>query len=282
MPRLLLINPNTTESVTHRLTEVAERLAPPGGRVTAATARFGAAYISSETGMVLAAHAALNAWALDRAAHAADPPAAILIGCFGDPGLVALSDIAMSPVVGLAEASMREAVLRGRMAIVTGGAAWAPMLRRLAFSIGLQHALAEVVAVSATGAELAADPAMAREALRDACRTVLARYPDVTSIVIGGAALAGVAADLQAEIRVPLVDSVSCGVAAAWAAAVRSRASGTMSAADEHQASGGGADAAAGGTAAEDSSARPRWSPGLLDPQADAVLTNLLNRRAVV
>jgi allantoin racemase len=219
MPRLLLINPNTTLSVTRSLAQVAEFLAPAAGRVTARTARFGAAYISSEVGVVLAAHAALDAYAID-AAEAREVPDAILIGCFGDPGLAALAELAPCPVVGLAEAAMRSAVLRGRFAIVTGGAAWAPMLRRLAFSIGLQPALADIVTVQATGAELAADPARARGLLLGACRTVLARAPDVASIVVGGAALAGVAADLQPEVDVPLLDSVRSGVQAAWDAAV--------------------------------------------------------------
>lgn len=260
MARLLLINPNTTSSVTTSLTHVAQTLAPPGGVVSARSARFGAAYISSETAVVLAAHAVLDAFALDAADHG-DAPDAVLIGCFGDPGLAALTDLAPCPVVGLAEAAMRDAVLHGRFAIVTGGVAWAPMLRRLAFSIGLQPALADIVTVHATGAELAADPVRARELLRDACRTALARSPDVASIVVGGAALAGVAAELQPDIDVPLLDSVRCGVQAAWSAATLRR---------EPRAPWPSVEPA--------DDAVPRWTAPSTDLQ---VLTRLLNRNRV-
>jgi allantoin racemase len=258
MHRLLLINPNTTPSVTHTLEGVATALAPPGGVVSSRTARFGAAYISSEVGMAIAAHAVLDAYAVD-AAESPQAPGAVLIGCFGDPSLAALGDVAPCPVVGLAEAAMRAAVLRGRFAVVTGGAAWAPMLRRLAFSIGLQPALADVVTVAATGAELAADPALAREQLLEACRTALARGPDVASIVVGGAALAGVAADLQSHVGVPLLDSVRCGVEAAWAAAASHRPAGTA-------------------TTMPPAAAMKTWTP---HPAGVDVLTDWLNRRAV-
>src|SRR4029077_4783688 len=135
--------------------------------VESITARFGAAYIASEASYVVAAHAALDAGREHCDAHGR--PDAIIVGCFGDPGVFALREALELPVIGLAEAGRREAPRHGRFAIVTGGApggfarapggaGGGPMLVRLARALELADRLATVEIVTATGAELAADP----------------------------------------------------------------------------------------------------------------------------
>lgn len=213
MSLLLLINPNTSEAVTRQLAQAAAPLTPVGGQVLTRTARFGLRYISSEYGLALASHAVLDAY--DTALSEGASPNVVLLGCFGDPGLLALRERARVPVCALAEASMREAAARGRYAIVTGGAAWVPMLRRLAWSLDLLDPLAGIVSVEPTGAELAAAPEMAGRVLRQACQQAAA-LPGVTSIIVGGAALAGWATRLQPEFALPLLDSVDCGLRSAW------------------------------------------------------------------
>lgn len=218
MTRLLLINPNTTEAVTAQLRTRAAGVAPVGSLLHARTAPFGAAYISDEPGAAIAAHAGLDAYA--RYVREAGHPDAVLIGCFGDPGLEALRAVAEGAVHGLAEASMTLAAERGRFAIVTGGVHWPAMLRRLVGSLGLESALAGIVAVERTGGELAADPASAIEHLRQACETALARHrPD--SLVLGGAALTAFAPALAAALPLPLIDSVGASVEVAWRSAAR-------------------------------------------------------------
>ncbi len=205
MPRVLLLNPNMTAAVTRAMAgPVAARLGP-GVDLVQATARFGAAYISSETAYAVAGHAALDAWAAsDRRFDA------VLVGCFGDPGVFALRELAGVPVLALAEASMRAAARHGRFAIVTGGVRWKPMLERLAAAIGLADALAGIVLVAPTGAQLAADPEMADRVIADACRDATA-LPGVASVIVGGAALVGIAARIQPRVPVPLIDSVVAG-----------------------------------------------------------------------
>ncbi|GAP39006.1 aspartate/glutamate racemase family protein [Piscinibacter sakaiensis] len=219
MPTLLLINPNTSASVTALMAAQARRLLPPGAAVTAVTAEFGAPYLSSEAAVAVAGHATLQAYARHVAAHGA--PDAVLIGCFGDPGLLALRELAPMPVTGLAEAAMRAAAARGRYGIVTGGAAWAPMLRRLAWSLGLLEPLGALVTVERSGAELLADPPAAHALLADASRQALADAgpPGLASLVLGGAALSGMEAAIAPGLPVPMLDSVACGLQAAWALA---------------------------------------------------------------
>lgn len=207
--RLLVINPNTSVSVTERLREhVAAEL---GADVTLqmATAPFGARYIADEASFVVAGHATLAAYASHCEAHG--EPDAVLLGCFGDPGVWAVREAAQRPVVGLAEAAMIEAASHGRFAIVTGGAAWGPMLRRLARSLDLNGALADVHIVEPTGAQLAADPEMALQVLGAACRRAAS---GAHAVILGGAGLAGMAAVLAPSLDVPLIDSVSAGARA--------------------------------------------------------------------
>ena len=237
MTRLLIINPNTSASVSARLAEMAQATLPAGAAVEVVTARFGAPYISSEAAVAVAAHAALQACADHVARHGR--PGAVLVGCFGDPGLLALRELAGVPVTGLAEAAMQAASAQGPYAIVTGGAAWAPMLERLAASLGLARNLTGIVTVEKTGAELAADPAAAQTLLLEACRQALRGDPDgrrPRSLVLGGAALAGMGDALAPRLEVALLDSVRCGLLAAWALAQSGSPSGgagsTMAAID--------------------------------------------------
>ena len=219
--KLLVVNPNTTEAVTALLLRHVRAAAGDGVDVDAVTAGFGASYIADEASFAIAGHAVLDAWATYRAGHAGEPaPAAALVGCFGDPGCTALRELSGAPVVGLAEAAMREAAGHGRFAIVTGGAAWAPMLARLARGLGLDSALAGIHTVAPSGAQLAADPAGAKALLSAAC---IEAARNARCVILGGAALAGWAAEIAPRLGVPLVCSVEAGARAAVAAARASR-----------------------------------------------------------
>jgi len=214
---LLIINPNTSLAMTETLHRHVGATVGTGVTVRTATARFGASYIASETGFAVAGHATLDAYAVHCAEHA--EPDAVLIGCFGDPGLCALREMTSRPVIGLAEAAMREAARHGRFAIVTGGAAWKPMLARLAGALGYTDSLAAIHVVAPSGAQLAADPAAAVALLGGVCREAEA---GVDCVILGGAGLAGMAAAIAPALHVPLIDSVTAGARGAVEAAAAS------------------------------------------------------------
>ena len=209
MRRLLVINPNTSASISALLDQHARALAGPQVQVQTVTARFGAPYIACESSYAVASHAVLDAWAAAQSGGAEFD--AILIGCFGDPGLFALRDIDAVPVTGLAEAAFIEAAKLGPFAIVTGGARWKPMLERLALSLGFGKLLAGIHTVEQSGAELARDPVAAQQILTQCCIEAATRF-GAKSIILGGAGLAGMAAQIQPKVGLPLIDSVSAGV----------------------------------------------------------------------
>lgn len=198
--RCLVINPNTTAAVTEKVV-AACRQAQPALQWQGATARFGAAYIADEVSYAIAGHAALDAQAALHAGHDA-----VLLACFGDPGLLALRERARVPVIGLAQSSFEAAARRGRFAVVTGGHAWAPMLDRFARAHRLDANLVGIHTIDWTGAQIAADPDGAQGALLAAAR--LGIDGGAQSILLGGAALTGLAPSLQPRLLVPVLDNV--------------------------------------------------------------------------
>ena len=225
MARILLVNPNTSRWVTTRLANHLrgcwQSADPPD--LIAVTARFGTAWIASEAGFTVAGHATVDAvmraWDEALSSVEGDTPApfdATLVGCFGDPGLHALRTILPTPVIGLADAALHEAATRGRFAIVTGGAAWKPMLARIVRESGHGDLLSRIVVIERSGGRLAADPNEAQRLLTDACRDAIG--DDSDAVILGGAGLAGFGDLLAPAFPVPIIDSVSAAARAVLAA----------------------------------------------------------------
>ena len=212
--RLLVVNPNTTESVTGLVADLGRRLAEPGAEIRAVTGRFGARYISSRSAAAIAGHAALELLATH--VEGCD---AVYLACFGDPGLFALKELSPVPVIGMAEASCHLAATFGRQfSIVTGGARWGPMLEEFIAAIGLSASLASVRTVAPTGAEIAADPDRALASLAGQARAC-AEEDGAEVVILGGAALGGLASRIDEDVPVPVLCSVEAGFRAAFAAA---------------------------------------------------------------
>jgi Asp/Glu/hydantoin racemase len=213
MRRILLINANTSSEITDRLVGMGNAIAPEGVRFVGATARFGARYIASRAASAIGAHAALDCYA----EHGAGADA-VLLGCFGDPGLDALKEVAPVPVLGLAEVAAQAALaIAPRFGVVTGGAAWGPMLQEFFAGRGQAAALAGVRTVAPTGGEMARDPEGAAALLAAACRAC-AEQDGAGVVILGGAGLAGFAARIAHRVPVPVVCSVEAGLSGAIAA----------------------------------------------------------------
>jgi allantoin racemase len=215
MQRILIINPNTTASVTDKVLACC-RLAHPAFQWEGVTGRIGAAYIATEGAYALAAHAALDAYASASASSIAQHGTghdAVLLACFGDPGLLALREVSAVPVAGLAQASFVAAARHGRFAVVTGGKAWGPMLERFARMHQLDESLAGVFTVELNGAQIAQAPQRAIDSLVVACEQGL--KAGAQCILLGGAALTGLATTLQSRLGMPVLDNVLLGAQAA-------------------------------------------------------------------
>jgi Asp/Glu/hydantoin racemase len=85
------------------------------------------------------------------------------------------------------------------------------MLERLALTLGFAPQLAGIHTVTQSGAELARDRKAAHAILLAACSDAAERF-GAKSIILGGAGLAGMAADIATALQTPVIDSVQAGV----------------------------------------------------------------------
>lgn len=212
--RVLLINPNTTAAMTAAMVRQIEARCGDAVEVQGVTAGFGVPVIASRVSYVIGAYAALDAW--KQAGPNAD---AVILGCFGDPGLEALRGSAGGvPVIGLAEACFDAAAEAGRrFAVLTVGPAWKPMLEERLRPHPAAPLCLEVRALDGTGLDVARQPDRLIAAL-DAAAGALAAAGAET-VVLGGAALA----DLGPRLR-PTVRFMDCVTTAADRAVARLRA----------------------------------------------------------
>jgi allantoin racemase len=202
--RILVANANTTEAITEACVASARAAASPGTEVIGATPAFGPRVISTRAENAIAAHALLDTLA----AHAGAVEAVVL-AVSHDTALEAARQLMPCPVVGMTEAACLTALaLGGRFAVLTLGTAVAPY-EELVARHGLSARCAAVQGVAATPADALRDPAGVQAQLLDAIEALSAR---ADSVVLAGAALAGMDRVLQPRAALPLLDGIACAV----------------------------------------------------------------------
>lgn len=204
-PRILLVNGNSSPSVTDRLAGLATAAAPQLDFI-ACTPQGGPAYVSTPEDVFLAAGKVIEAIAV---AAPVEEPDGCIIACFGEPGLLEARRRFSFPIVGMAEASMHTAMqLGGNFAILTLGEEWPAMLRDLAKVYGVQDRCVSVECIAGTPFELMAHPDEAAKSVAAAAEKSGARI-----VIIGGAALTGLAASIGPLPGLLLVDCLQASIA---------------------------------------------------------------------
>jgi allantoin racemase len=202
--RLLIANANTTEAITRLCAEAARAAAGPGTEIIPATPRFGPAVIASRAENIIAGHALLSLLA----EHAGQVDAVVL-AVSHDTALEAARQVMPCPVVGMTEAACFMACLvGGRFGLVTFGGT--ETYRERIAQHGLSGRCASLLGLDATPQEAVADPEGVERKVLAGIRQVTGEGAD--AVILGGAALAGMAARLQARAAVPLLDGIACAV----------------------------------------------------------------------
>ncbi|KQP36274.1 aspartate/glutamate racemase family protein [Pseudorhodoferax sp. Leaf274] len=206
--RILVINPNTTASMTAKIGEAARAVARQGCEVTAVSPAMGPASIESHYDEALAVPGLLQCIAQGER----EGVDGYVIACFGDPGLKAARELARGPVVGIAEAAMHLASLVGtRFSVVTTLARTIGQARHLAEAYGMDRFCANVRACELPVLELEVPGSNARERIVAECRRALDE-DGADAIVLGCAGMADLCAHIQQLLGVPVVDGVAAGV----------------------------------------------------------------------
>jgi Asp/Glu/hydantoin racemase len=202
--RLLIVNPNTSVSVTRWLAEEAKRVAGGRAEIAAVNAPSGLSAIQTPDDLLQAAKVIVGTIEADAAADVA-----IIIAAFGDPGLTEARARLAIPVMGLGEAGLRAAASR-RFSIVTLGEEMRAALVERVRSLGLEDRLAEIRILPVSIPEMIANREANLGALVDAIRACAE-----DAVLLGGAPLAGLGVKMAKETGLTVLDGVEASVTAA-------------------------------------------------------------------
>jgi allantoin racemase len=211
--KILVINPNTTASMTAHIGKAARAAASPGTQVTAINPAHGPVSIEGyfDEAMSLAG-------LLDAIRRNPDCDA-VVIACFDDTGLDAARCLTDKPVIGIGEAAYHFAsMISNKFTVVTTLARSVPALEHNLARYGLDARCARVRSSEVAVLELEQPGSNARQKI--SAEIGLAIGEDrAEAIVLGCAGMASLAADLAAEHGLPVLDGVSCAVKLAEAMA---------------------------------------------------------------
>lgn len=206
--RIKVINPNSTETMTAVIAAAARAAASPGTEIVAATSPSGPASIEGHYDEAVSVIGLLE----EIRAGERDGCDGYVVACFGDPGLLAAREAARGPVLGIAEAAMHAAsFLSTGFSVVTTLGRTRIIAEHLLRSYGMEGHCRRVRATELAVLELDDPASDARAKILDECRRALDEDGS-GAIVLGCAGMADLAADLQRELGVPVIDGVGVAV----------------------------------------------------------------------
>ena len=202
--RILIVNPNTTASMTEKIGAAGRMAASPGTEVIAVNPGMGPASIEGYYDEAFSVPGLLEEI---RRGETRDFDGYV-IACFDDTGLDAARTVAVGPVLGICEAAMHAAtMLGGRFSVITTLARSVPALEALARRYGM----AERCRVRASGVPVLAleDPASGAVGKVEEEIGRAMREDAAECIVLGCAGMADLAADLTGRLGLPVIDGVA-------------------------------------------------------------------------
>lgn len=205
---LLLVNPNTSTAMTAAIAAAARAVAAPGTQILARQPSFGPASIEGHFDDAFGA-----AGVAEQVRLAADESIdAVVIACFGDPGLDAAREATGAPVLGIAEAAFHAAsMLATGFSVVTTMTRTCVIAERLVQRYGFERSCRGIHGTDIPVLALEAlDPATLDQ-IEAAARQALSQDRS-EAIVLGCAGMAALTAELQRRLGVPVIDGVAVAV----------------------------------------------------------------------
>jgi allantoin racemase len=205
--RLLVVNPNSTASMTAKIGACARAFASPGTEIIACNPPDGPASIEGHYDEAISTPGLL---AEIRRAEA-EGVDGIVVACFDDPAIGACRELATGPVVGICEAAMHAAsMIATSFSVVTTLPRSVPIIEDLALRYGMERRCRRVRAADI--------PVLALEEAGDARQRILAEVRAAVAedrceaVILGCAGMADLTEWLTRETGVPVIDGVVAGV----------------------------------------------------------------------
>jgi allantoin racemase len=204
--RLLIVNPNTSAAMTAGIAAAARAVAAPGTEILAVQPSFGPRSIEGHFDEAIAA-----AGVAEQVSRAG-PHDAVVIACFGDPGLDAAREATAAPVLGIAEAAFHAAaMLATGFSVVTTMSRTCVIAERLVQRYGFGAQCRGIHGTDIPVLDLeGCGPATVAQ-IEEAARQALQRDRS-GAIVLGCAGMAALCRTLQQRLGVPVIDGVGAAV----------------------------------------------------------------------
>jgi allantoin racemase len=206
--RILVINPNTTASMTEKIGIAAREVAGADTEIVARNPLTGPDSIQGpEDG-----EAALPGLFSEIDKANSEDFDAIIIACFDDTGLYEARTRTSRPVIGIGEAGYHAATLiAGRFSVVTTLSVSVPIIEDNIRTYGFDTRCARVRASEVPVLELERPGSDAFRTISLEIATALS-HDDADAIVLGCAGMADLAHKLSLEHGVPVIDGVAAAV----------------------------------------------------------------------
>ena len=205
--KLLVVNVNTTASMTEAIADSARSVAAPGTEIVGLTPAVGADSVEGNFESYLAAVAVMSA-----VVTYDGPFDAVVQAGFGEHGREGLQELLDVPVVDITEAAGHVACLIGhRYSVVTTLDRTVPLIEDRLVLAGLRNRCASVRSSGMTVLQLEEDPRTAVKAIvREAELAVRDDRAEVICLGCGG--MAGLDEAVRQATGVPVVDGVTAAV----------------------------------------------------------------------
>ena len=205
--RILIVNVNTTASMTEGIVAQARKAAAPGTEIVGLTPRFGAESVEGNFESYLAA-----VGVMDAVMRYDQPFDAVIQAGYGEHGREGLQELLTMPVVDITEAAASTAMFLGhKYSVVTTLDRAVPMIEDRLKLAGLDARCASVRASGMAVLDLEAQPERAVQAIvQQAALAVSDDHAEVICLGCGG--MAELEAQVRARTGVPVVDGVTAAV----------------------------------------------------------------------
>ena len=205
--RILVVNVNTTASITETIAEQARAVASPGTEIVGLTPYFGAESVEGNFESYLAAIAVM-----DRVMAYDQPFDAVIQAGYGEHGREGLQELLNVPVVDITEAAASTAMFLGHAySVVTTLDRTVPLIEDRLKLAGLYQRCASVRASGMAVLELEEDPVAAMEAIVRQAELAI-REDKAEVICLGCGGMAGLDEQIRQRTGVPVVDGVTAAV----------------------------------------------------------------------
>ena len=204
--KILLLNPNTTASMTEKIAATAKLFAIDNTQIIAVNPNNGPESIEGYF------DEALSLAGIIETVQQYPNVDAIVLACFDDTGLDAVRCMSQVPVIGIGEAGYHAASLvSNKFSVITTLARSVPALEHNLNRYGLDRRCAKVRSTEVPVLDLENNSSVARERIKAEILKAIDE-DNAEAIVLGCAGMTDLAESLSEELGLPVIDGVGVAV----------------------------------------------------------------------